>query len=105
MKISPANAERFLAAPPEGTIAVLFYGPDNGLVRERARALGATLRVAYLISGAMPDVVGRTRIEARGEKLTLVLPGDLGPLAGGRVLRRLSQLAKLAGMDADIEVM
>ena len=28
---------------------------------ERARALGATLRVAYLISGAMPDVVGRTR--------------------------------------------
>lgn len=74
-------------------------------IMERARALGATLRVAYLISGAMPDVVGRTQIEARGDKLTLILPGDLGPLAGGRVLRRLSQLAKLAGMDAGIEVM
>ena len=56
---------------------------------ERARALGATLRVAYLISGAMPDVVGRTRIEARGKTLALVLPADLAPLGGARVERRL----------------
>ena len=30
-------------------------------IKERARALGATLRVAYLISAAMPGVVSRTR--------------------------------------------
>ena len=66
---------------------------------ERARALGATLRVAYLISGAMPDVVGRTRIEARGKRLALVLPADLAPLAGARVERRLEPLAKLAGLE------
>jgi exopolyphosphatase/guanosine-5'-triphosphate,3'-diphosphate pyrophosphatase len=66
---------------------------------ERARALGATLRVAYLISGAMPDVVGRTRIEARGKRLALVLPVDLAPLAGARVERRLEPLAKLAGLE------
>ena len=71
---------------------------------ERARALGATLRVAYLISGAMPDVVSRTRIEPRGNKLTLVLPPDLAPLGGARVDRRLAALAKIAGMDGAIVV-
>jgi exopolyphosphatase/guanosine-5'-triphosphate,3'-diphosphate pyrophosphatase len=71
---------------------------------ERARALGATLRVAYLISGAMPGIVSRTRVEARGKQLTLVLPADLSALPGARVMRRLGQLAKLAGMDGGVEI-
>jgi exopolyphosphatase/guanosine-5'-triphosphate,3'-diphosphate pyrophosphatase len=71
---------------------------------ERARALGATLRVAYLISGAMPGIVGRTRVEARGKRLTVVFPADLADLSGQRVLRRLGNLAKLAGMEGDIRV-
>ena len=71
---------------------------------ERARALGATLRVAYLISGAMPDVVSRTRIEARGKSLPLVLPADLAPLGGTRVERRLAQLAKIAGLEPAIVI-
>jgi exopolyphosphatase/guanosine-5'-triphosphate,3'-diphosphate pyrophosphatase len=71
---------------------------------ERARALGATLRVAYLISGAMPGVVGRTRVEVRGKALALVLPPDLGQLGGARVMRRLAQIAKLIGLEAAIVV-
>ena len=71
---------------------------------ERARALGASLRVAYLISGAMPGVVGRTRVVVRNQSLTLVLPRDLEALAGERVLRRLGQLAKLAGRDPAIVI-
>jgi exopolyphosphatase/guanosine-5'-triphosphate,3'-diphosphate pyrophosphatase len=71
---------------------------------ERARALGAALRVGYLVSGAMPGVVSRTHVEARGKKLTLVLPKALGDLAGARVLRRLGHLAKLSGMEAAITV-
>jgi exopolyphosphatase/guanosine-5'-triphosphate,3'-diphosphate pyrophosphatase len=71
---------------------------------ERARALGATLRVAHLISGAMPDVVMRTRIEQRGKTLALVLPSDLAALAGARVLRRLSPLAKIAGLEGAIVI-
>ena len=65
---------------------------------ERARALGATLRVAHLISGGMADVVVRTKVEARGRTLTLVLPPDLAPLDGARVTRRL-EFARLAGLD------
>jgi exopolyphosphatase/guanosine-5'-triphosphate,3'-diphosphate pyrophosphatase len=73
-------------------------------IMERARALGAIMRVAYLISGAMPGVIGRTRIEPRGRTLTLVLPPDLAALGGARVARRLGQIAKLAGFDAAIAV-
>jgi exopolyphosphatase/guanosine-5'-triphosphate,3'-diphosphate pyrophosphatase len=71
---------------------------------ERARALGATLRIAHLISGAMPDIVQRSRIEARGKTLALILPPDLAPLGGARVQRRLGQLAKIAGLEPVIAV-
>jgi DNA polymerase-3 subunit delta len=36
MIVKPQGVERFLAKPPAGLRAVLFYGPDAGLVRERA---------------------------------------------------------------------
>jgi exopolyphosphatase/guanosine-5'-triphosphate,3'-diphosphate pyrophosphatase len=71
---------------------------------ERARALGATLRVVHLISAAMPDVIPRTRLERRDKALALILPSDLAPLGGARVLRRLGQLAKLAGLEPMIVV-
>lgn len=72
---------------------------------ERARALGATLRVAYLISGAMAGIVGRTRVERRmGKQLALVLPHDLAPLGGSRVERRFAQVAKIAGMEPAIVI-
>jgi exopolyphosphatase / guanosine-5'-triphosphate,3'-diphosphate pyrophosphatase len=71
---------------------------------ERARALGATLRVAHLLSAATPGVVNRTRIEIRGKTLALVLPPDLAMLGGARVLRRLAQVAKFAGLEPTITV-
>ena len=69
---------------------------------ERARALGATLRVAHLLSAATPGVVDRTHIEVRGKMLALILPEDLAPLGGARVLRRLAQVAKFAGLEPTI---
>ena len=72
---------------------------------ERARALGAALRIAYLISGSMPGVVGRTRLERRDDTLALILPSDLAPLAGSRVERRIGQLAKTAGLQPVIVVL
>lgn len=39
MKIAANSAGRFVASPPPEIRAVLVYGPDNGLVRERCRDL------------------------------------------------------------------
>lgn len=71
---------------------------------ERARALGAILRTAYLISGAMAGVMSRTRLERRDKTLTLILPQDLAPLGGSRVARRLGQIAKTAGLSPVIDI-
>jgi|TARA_R110002072_G_scaffold12038_18_gene53051 DNA polymerase-3 subunit delta len=38
VEIKSAQADRFVKAPPAGTRALLLYGPDGGLVRERADA-------------------------------------------------------------------
>jgi len=43
MIVKPAEAERFLARLPEQIGAVLLYGPDNGVVRERAERLARSI--------------------------------------------------------------
>ncbi len=71
---------------------------------ERARVLGGTIRVAHMLSASTPGIIGRTHVELRGGTLTLVLPTDLAPLNGDRVMRRLRQLAKIGGWDPAIVV-
>ncbi|MDC0655118.1 DNA polymerase III subunit delta [bacterium] len=39
MKISTREASAFVHKPPANVVAILLYGPDGGLVRERGRAL------------------------------------------------------------------
>ncbi len=39
MKIAPKSVESFLQSPAPSCRAILLYGPDAGLIRERARAL------------------------------------------------------------------
>lgn len=41
VKVTPREAERFCQKPPSQIRAVLLYGPDQGLARERALALAA----------------------------------------------------------------
>jgi exopolyphosphatase/guanosine-5'-triphosphate,3'-diphosphate pyrophosphatase len=66
-------------------------------LKERARTLGAVLRVAYLISGAMPGVVPRTRLMMEADMLVLEVPAELGDIVGERLLKRLTQLSKIGG--------
>jgi DNA polymerase-3 subunit delta len=39
VKISAREADAFVRKPPKNVVAILVYGPDAGLVRERGRAL------------------------------------------------------------------
>jgi exopolyphosphatase / guanosine-5'-triphosphate,3'-diphosphate pyrophosphatase len=71
---------------------------------DRARTLGAAMRVAYLLSAAMPGVLPRVPLRAAGQKLVLTLTEDLSPLANERVLNRLKQLARIVGLEPAVSV-
>jgi DNA polymerase-3 subunit delta len=78
MKVGPAQAEAFLKAPDGAVRAVLLYGPDEGLVRERALALVSRVaedpadpfRVAELTLSQLKDDTARLVDEAAALSLT-----------------------------------
>lgn len=65
----------------------------------RARIIGGMLRVAYLLSAAMPGVLPRTPVVGSGERLVLSLPTDIEALANDRLSGRLRQLARIIGRE------
>lgn len=69
---------------------------------ERARVLGATLRVAHLISAARPGVLPATHFRSRGRKLTLVFEHRMVDLVADRVGSRFKQFARLVGRSGSI---
>jgi len=71
---------------------------------ERARTLGSALRVAYLASASMPGVLPRAPMRVEKGQLTLRLEGDLAPLAGERLEKRVNQLGKLLGCKGEVVV-
>jgi exopolyphosphatase / guanosine-5'-triphosphate,3'-diphosphate pyrophosphatase len=72
-------------------------------VIDHARVLGATMRVAYLVSGAMPGVLPNTPLVVERGKLKLKLIGKYRDLAGERLFARLKQLARLIGREPVME--
>ena len=66
---------------------------------DRARVLGAALRLAYVVSAAMPGVLPKTALAVERHRLALHLPGVYAALAGERVLNRLRSLARLIGRE------
>ena len=71
---------------------------------ERARLLGALLRVAYPISVAMAGVLPEAPLIARGPEVVLHLPKHRGALANERLTGRMRQLGKVLDLEARIEV-
>jgi len=57
-----------------------------------------------MISASAPGIIGRTHVELRDDELTLVMPEDMRPLAGDRLMRRMRQLAKIGGWNPAIAI-
>lgn len=73
-------------------------------LQERARILGAAMRVAYILSASMPNVLTRIGVErVTKSKLALVLPQELAALGSDRLQGRFRQLAKLAGLESEVQ--
>jgi len=69
---------------------------------DRARIIGAAMRVAYSISAAMPGVLPRAPMICDKDHVALTLPAELAPLSSERLQSRMRQFARLIGGDAEI---
>jgi DNA polymerase-3 subunit delta len=85
MKIAAGKIEPFLRAPDATARAVLVYGPDSGLVRERADALARTvvpdLSDPFLVAELTPAQLRETPTLIADEAAAIALTG------GRRVVR------------------
>src|SRR5262245_10043539 len=68
-------------------------------VLDRARVLGAALRVVYLISASTTGVLPKTPMVVERGRLLLRFDNGFKALAGERVFVRLRQLARLIGRE------
>lgn len=66
-------------------------------ILDRARILGGAMRVAYLVSAAVPGTLPRAPFMMKKDVLTLRLPRELGDLASDRLRNRVNKLGKLLG--------
>lgn len=106
MKIAANRIDAFVRSPPDGLRMVLVYGPDEGLVRERAESVGKTvvkdLSDPFLVAdlsaedvladparladevAAISMIGGRRLVRVRnaGDALTSVLGNILGDAPG-----------------------
>ncbi len=88
MKIAPPNAEAFVRSPNPSLRAILVYGPDAGLVRERVEAL---------VKAVAEDPADPFRVSELGAREIVEDPARLGDeaaalsLSGGRRAVRLRQ--------------
>jgi exopolyphosphatase/guanosine-5'-triphosphate,3'-diphosphate pyrophosphatase len=71
-------------------------------VLDRARILGAAMRVAYMISASMPGVLPNAPLQVEKGKLVLRLKGKYAALSGERVSTRMRQLGRLIGREAEV---
>jgi exopolyphosphatase / guanosine-5'-triphosphate,3'-diphosphate pyrophosphatase len=72
-------------------------------VLDRARVLGAALRVAYLVSASATGVLPKTPMVVEHGRLVLRFDPGIKALAGERVFARLRQLARLIGREPVME--
>ncbi|CAA2106443.1 Exopolyphosphatase [Methylobacterium bullatum] len=70
---------------------------------ERARLLGALLRIAFPISAGMEGALWRMPITVADRRVTLTLPADLAALPGDRLLNRVRGLGRVLGLEGRID--
>ena len=85
MIVKSADADRFVASPPKGLTVALIFGPDAGLVHERAEKLARTV-VADLTDPFLVSDLDESTLIADGARL-FDEAAALSMLGGRRVVR------------------
>ncbi|WP_337996159.1 Ppx/GppA family phosphatase [Oleispirillum naphthae] len=71
--------------------------------RVRVQAVGCGLRLAHVISGGAPGILGRCRLILEPWRLVLRIPADDPAFDGAAFEKRLDRLARALGRDGAIE--
>jgi exopolyphosphatase/guanosine-5'-triphosphate,3'-diphosphate pyrophosphatase len=72
-------------------------------ILDRARVLGAAMRVAYILTAGQSGVLPKVPMQVRRGKLVLKLSGQYSRLSSDRLYSRVRQLARLVGREPAIE--
>jgi len=86
----------------EGALSLVIRQLFTDRLRIRAKVLGATLRVASLLSASMAGLLPKVGIEKTGHGISLDLGRDLSNLDGERLRKRAYQLGKIIETDVAI---
>jgi exopolyphosphatase/guanosine-5'-triphosphate,3'-diphosphate pyrophosphatase len=70
---------------------------------DRARVLGAAMRVAYILTAGQSGVLPKAPMLVKRGNLVLKLRGRIARLESERLYSRVRQLARLIGRDPVIE--
>ncbi|MDQ0395135.1 Ppx/GppA family phosphatase [Labrys monachus] len=73
-------------------------------ILDRARILGGLMRVGYVLSASMPQVLPRCPLYVSHGKLMLDVPRDLEGLVGERLAGRMKALARLIGREPFLRI-
>jgi exopolyphosphatase/guanosine-5'-triphosphate,3'-diphosphate pyrophosphatase len=84
---------RYGETMPKGVMRVVQRLLSGGQIR-RATVLGRALRLGYVVSGGVPDILGATKLLLDGGKPGLILPNDGSAPADDQWRRHLSALRK-----------
>ena len=71
---------------------------------DRARLLGALLRLAFPLTAGMEGALGSLPVTVEDGRVTLTLPADCEALAGDRILNRVRGVGRVVGLDGRITV-
>jgi len=88
MNVKSADADRYVARPPAGLVAALVYGPDQGLVRERAERLARTV---------VPDLKDPFRVSELDEAVLSGDPARLSDEASALSMRGGRRVVRVRG--------
>ncbi len=85
MKVTTGEADRFVSKPPKGLLAALVFGPDEGLVRERAEKLARSvvedLKDPFRVAELSGDILEKDPARLAAEAAAISM------LGGRRVVR------------------
>jgi exopolyphosphatase / guanosine-5'-triphosphate,3'-diphosphate pyrophosphatase len=91
---------RYEGEKRDGELANLISREQDG----RAHLLSDVFRLAYILSAAMPGMLPKIKLRAKGNELVLTLPKKYADLAGERVDKRLAQLASEMDLQPRCEI-